>query len=307
MNRTESNPWLHRFAFFTSGMTVLLLAAGALVTGTGSGLAVPDWPLSFGQFFPPMVGGVLFEHGHRMVAGTVAILTFLLAGYFWMREPRGWVRGLALCAVGAVLMQATLGGITVLFKLPKMVSVSHACLAQLFFSITTVLVMVTSPAWKKTPQPLAAEEGVLVPLPALCVLVNVAFFLQLLMGAVMRHSHAGLAIPDFPLSFGKLVPPEFPFPVAIHFAHRMGAFTLIGLVTWLTVRVYTRQPSQLGLIATVGALSALVASQLLIGAFVIWTRRPIPLTTFHLVVGAMCLATSFLLTAQVLRLKRVTA
>jgi len=108
--------WLHRFAIFLCFMTFLLLCAGALVTGTGSGLAVPDWPLSFGKFFPEMVGGVLFEHGHRMVAGTVGIVTFIFTLTLWVKEKRSWVRTLGFLAFGTVILQALLGGITVLLN-----------------------------------------------------------------------------------------------------------------------------------------------------------------------------------------------
>jgi len=295
-------PWLHRFAFFLSCLTVLLLAAGALVTGTGSGLAVPDWPLSFGQFFPPMFGGVLFEHGHRIIAGTVGIFTVCLAFVFWLSEPRPGVRALAIAAVGIVFCQAALGGLTVIFRLPTVVSVSHACLAQIFFSITVVLALVTSSTWKKPTVLLATEENALLPLPALCVLVNIVFFLQLIAGALMRHTHSGLAIPDFPLAFGHLVPRVFTLPIAIHFAHRLGAILVVTLVTWLTIRIYTRQSHQLDLVANAGALVGLVLFQLMLGAFIIWLRRPIPITTIHLIVGALSLASSVALTAQVFRL-----
>src|SRR5689334_3378153 len=105
------NLWVHRFAVFTCFMTFLLLCAGALVTGTGSGLAVPDWPLSFGQYMPLMVGGVFFEHGHRMIAGTVGILTVMLSIALWFSEPRLWVRVLSIFAVLAVVTQALLGGL----------------------------------------------------------------------------------------------------------------------------------------------------------------------------------------------------
>ena len=123
--------WVHRFAVLTAGATLVLIFVGALVTSTGSGLAVPDWPLSFGQVFPPMVGGVLFEHEHRLVAALVGLLTVALMVLLTQWESRIWVRWLARGAVLAVLLQGTLGGMTVLLRLPLVVSVTHACLCRL--------------------------------------------------------------------------------------------------------------------------------------------------------------------------------
>src|SRR6185295_13406428 len=141
------DPWRHRYAVVCACATALLLVAGGLVTSTGSGLAVPDWPLSFGMVFPPMVGGILFEHGHRMVAGTVAILMLVLAVWLGLREPRRWVRVLGYAAMGTIVAQAVLGGVTVLLLLPPAVSASHACLAQTFFCLTVTIALVTSPRW----------------------------------------------------------------------------------------------------------------------------------------------------------------
>src|SRR5213594_4862908 len=131
---------LHYYATFVAFATFLLIIAGALVTSNDAGLSVPDWPTSFGSFrMPRMVGGVKYEHGHRMIAGTVGLLNVLLAVWLWKTDERKWVRRLGGIAVLAVVAQAVLGGITVLFYLPAPVSVGHACLAQLFFSITVSL------------------------------------------------------------------------------------------------------------------------------------------------------------------------
>src|SRR5215467_8308317 len=143
--------WVHRFAVLTAGATLVLIFIGALVTSTGSGLAVPDWPLSFGQVFPPMVGGVLFEHGHRLVAAFVGVLTVTLMVLLTQWEPRAWVRWLACGAVLAVLLQVTLGGMTVLWRLPLAVSVTHACLAQAFLCLVVALAVCTAPGWLARP------------------------------------------------------------------------------------------------------------------------------------------------------------
>src|SRR6059036_568371 len=124
---------IHRLAVVTAATTGVLLFVGGLVTSTGSGLAVPDWPLSFGQVFPPMVGGVLFEHGHRLAASAVGCLTLALALCTVLADTRPGVRALGLLALFAVILQGILGGVTVLYRLPVAVSVTHACLAQIFF------------------------------------------------------------------------------------------------------------------------------------------------------------------------------
>ncbi len=303
--------WVNRFAITVVLATVFLLAAGALVTSTGSGLAVPDWPLSFGQFFPEMTGGVFYEHGHRMVAGAVALLTFGLCWAIQTNEPRRGVKRLSIASVAVVITQALLGGLTVLLKLPAAVSISHACLAQIFFSISVLMALTTTRFWAKQPEPWAKTDGV--SLTTLCAGLNALFFLQLILGATMRHHRAGLAIPDFPLVFGGLIPPVFTFPVAVHYAHRIGAIVVTLGSIFVVMRIFKHQVQQLTLITVGGALLTLLSIQVMLGSFIIWLKRPIPLTTAHLVVGALCLATSVILTALVWRsehheeMKRVMA
>src|SRR5437667_2183294 len=122
----------HRLCLALSACTLFLIFVGGLVTSTGSGLSVPDWPLSYGRLMPPMVGGIFYEHGHRMVASAVGLLTVVLAVWLSRREPRAWVRRLGYAALAAVVAQGVLGGLTVIFLLPTAVSVAHACLAQTF-------------------------------------------------------------------------------------------------------------------------------------------------------------------------------
>src|SRR3954447_1027411 len=144
--------WLHRYATLVAASTVILIAAGGMVTGTGSGLSVPDWPNTYGGFmfsFPmdKWVGGIFYEHSHRLIASTVGFLTVVLAIWTWRVEPRAWVRWLGVSALGAVIVQGLLGGLTVLLLLPAPVSIGHAGLAQLFFCITITLATATSPWW----------------------------------------------------------------------------------------------------------------------------------------------------------------
>src|SRR6202030_4706758 len=140
---------LHRFAVFTASATLVLIVAGALVTSNDAGLSVPDWPTTFGSFYkmPAMVGGVKYEHGHRVVAEFVGLLTIILAVWTWRVEKRRWLRFLALAAVGTVVTQGILGGITVLFYLPPAVSSAHAALAQTFFCIAVAMALFTGRNW----------------------------------------------------------------------------------------------------------------------------------------------------------------
>jgi heme a synthase len=284
---------LHRFALLTAGATFVLLFLGGLVTSTGSGLAVPDWPLSFGQVFPEMTGGVLFEHGHRLAASAVGCLTLALALWVVSAESRSGVRALGLLALFAVVLQGILGGVTVLYKLPLAVSVTHACLAQVFFCLTVVLALVTSRSWTEAAAVPAsgAQPGV-----ALAATVTTAVvFGQLVLGALMRHMHAGLAIPDFPLAFGRLVPPLATPYITVHFAHRVGALGVLLAVGWTAVRVL-RDHRDAPLLRRPALLAVgLVALQVTLGAITIWSRRAVLPTTAHLVVGASLLATCLVL------------
>ena len=288
--------WTHRLALFLCAATLVLLAAGALVTGTGSSLAVPDWPLAYGQVFPPMVGGILFEHGHRMIAATVGFLTVCLAIWMAVVEPRRWVRWLGFAAIGAVVLQGVLGGITVLFLLPKPVSISHALLAQIFFSTSVIIAQVTSPAWPKWVQDVGSARGSSMRWLALVTLIAVEC--ELLLGAVVRHFNAGLIIPDFPLALGQVIPPLDSFPVAVHFAHRVWAVVTFILILATAWSVFRRHPRDLALKQRAIALVILVIFQVTLGAFVIWTQRNLAVTTLHVVNGGLVLAATVLVTLR---------
>lgn len=292
--------WVHRFAVFTACATLGLIFVGGLVTSTGSGLAVPDWPLSFGQVFPPMVGGVLYEHGHRLVAAFVGILTVTLAVLLSNWEPHAWVRRLGWCALAAVLIQGSLGGLTVLLRLPTSVSVTHACLAQVFFCLTVTIAVCTSPRWLASRQ-VAVETGV----PSLRALTWVTVglvFVQLILGAFMRHTGAGPAIPDFPLSHGRVIPPFDSQGVVIHFLHRAGAFVVAIAISWTVARVLSAFRSEDQLRRSALALFALLMLQLTLGALTIWTQRAVTPMTAHVAVGAAVLATSVTLALRTTRL-----
>jgi len=291
--------WRHRYSLTLAFATVALLAAGGLVTSTGSGLAVPDWPLSFGQVFPPMVGGVLYEHGHRLVAAAVGLLTFVGLVWHARSERRRWVRGLAFAAFGAVLVQGLLGGLTVLLRLPAAVSVAHACLAQAFFCLVVVLAQVTSRGHLSgRPGPVGRDGWP--SLPLLAGLATTLVYLQLVLGAVMRHTGAGLAIPDVPLAFGRLLPPILSTEIGVHFAHRVGAIVIAVVVSCLAVRA-SRHPERPDLVRPARLAAALVVLQIVLGGASVVTRLAVLPATAHLVCGALLLATLLVLTLRAAR------
>jgi cytochrome c oxidase assembly protein subunit 15 len=263
------------------------------VTSTGSGLAVPDWPLSFGQWMPPMEGGVLYEHGHRVAASLVGLLIAIQAVWLWRREPRGWVRGLGWLALVGVVLQGALGGMTVLLRLPDAISVSHAALAEIVFGLTVAIATVLSRTWRS-----AEERGVDSGEPALrtlTVATAAILFLQILLGAVVRHTGAGLAIPTFPLAYGRLLPPLENLPVALHFAHRVGALVVAGAVAWTAVRAWRRHRDDPWLRRPALALAGLVVLQVALGGWVVLSAKTAWVATAHLGVGAFMWGTALLL------------
>jgi len=291
------DPWRHRFAVATVAATLALIFIGGLVTSTGSGLAVPDWPLSYGMLMPPMVGGVFYEHGHRMAATAVGFLTLVLAVWTARAERRPGIRRLAWAALAAVITQGLLGGLTVLYLLPTPVSVAHACLAQLFFCTVIAIATATSREW------IAAEttednSGV----RAAAAAATAAVFVQLVMGAVMRHIGAGLAIPDFPTSFGRWVPPLDRVPVSVHFAHRVGALVVLALVVRLVVAARLAEDRRFRRPAAL--LLGLVLVQVALGAATVLTGKAVTPTTTHVAIGAAVLGSCWWLALRSLRLLR---
>ena len=294
----ESRPpslWRHRFAVLVLLSTLLLIFVGGLVTSKGAGLSVPDWPLSYGMLMPPMVGNVFYEHGHRMVAATVGLLTLCLALWTWRAEPRRGVRWLAWAALLAVVLQGLLGGLTVLFLLPTPVSVAHACLAQTFLCLVVALTYATSREWRDAPERSVDTGGV----RALSLFATGLVFGQLLVGAVVRHTGSGLAIPDFPLALGRLIPPFDSVGVAIHFLHR-----LVALGVLVTVGLLVRASRRSGLTALsrpAWALLLLVVVQIALGAATVLTAKGPVVTTFHVVTGAAVLALTWFLALRARR------
>jgi cytochrome c oxidase assembly protein subunit 15 len=273
-----------------AGATFLLLIAGALVTSNDAGLSVPDWPTSFGSLYklPRMVGGVKFEHGHRMVAELVGLLTIILTMWTWRSDRRGWVRKLGVAALATVIAQGILGGITVLFYLPPTVSTAHATLAQTFFCIVVVLALVTGRGWTEAPRQELPESHHL-QLTTLTTLAAASVYVQLILGAGFRHS--GI----------KLLP------------HLISAVVVTTLVLWTITRVLTNYGSVPALRRPAVLLMALLVTQLGLGFAAYLTRvqwgqnavqpeLPMVLSTVaHVAVGALVLASAVVLAMQTWR------
>ena len=293
--------WLHRYARLLVAATLLLVAAGGMVTSTGSGLSVPDWPTTYGEnmfTFPlsKMVGGIFYEHGHRLIASAVGMLTIGLVVFLWRVEPRAWVRKLGWIALGAVILQGLLGGLTVIFLLPDAISISHAGLAQIFFCLTVTIALVTSRGWLESP---AVPDDV--SLRQRLIVMTSLIYVQILVGATMRHMGAGLAIPDFPLAFGRVLPPVWTVPIAVHFAHRVGALLVTILVLVTVTHIWSRHGGRRDLVRPSWLLVLAVATQVALGATVVLSGKHEIVNTLHVAVGSVVLATALVLTLRASR------
>lgn len=281
---------LHRFAIFTSCITLILIVAGALVTSNDAGLSVPDWPTSFGSLYkmPHMVGGVVYEHGHRMVAEFVGLLTIILAVWTWRAEKRRWLRWLAVAALGTVIVQGILGGITVLFYLPPVVSSAHAAVAQTFFCIAVAIAVFTGRRWIEE-QPRVEVDQRRPSLFTLTLLSIFVLYTQLILGAMFRHK--GLSW----------------WPHVVH------AGVVAIVLSWTAIRAISVYPNIEAVRRPAIMMLSLMVAQLCLGflAFitrVMWGRdaaQPeLPMiisTVVHVAVGALLLATTVILAIQVWR------
>ncbi len=309
----------HRYAQLVTFFTVLLIAAGGMVTSTASGLSVPDWPTTYGwnMFTFPLskwVGGIRYEHSHRLIASTVGFLTIILAIWTWRVEPRRWVRTVGFLCLGAVILQGLLGGLTVLLLLPAPVSIAHAGLAQIFFCLTLTLTVATSPGWRRAYSRLATRDSELGTqdsglatrdsgLRRVAAITTATVYTQILLGATMRHNEAGMAIPTFPLAFGYLVPPVWTPQIAIHYAHRVGAIVVTLAILTTVGHVVYHHRDRRELVRPAVLLFAFLCSQVTLGAFVVLSALNPVINTAHVVNGALVLGTSLVLT---LRSYRVT-
>ena len=285
------NKGLNRYAILVACATFFLIIAGALVTSNDAGLATPDWPTSNGYLFPKMVGNLFWEHGHRMVATTVGLLTIGLGVYVRLKEKRFWIWKLSFFALLMVIAQGLLGALTVKMMLPLAVSAAHATLAQLFFCTTIGIAVFTSPSWINA-RALPEEKGIL-PLRYLCTAALATIFLQLILGATLRHS----------------APWDHHLPVELVLAHIGGAFAVTLALGGAAVTVLRRHKGETFLTRPATIALVLLVVQLFLGIAAYLTRlgspnEPQPLnpmisiTVAHVACGALIFATTIILTLR---------
>lgn len=288
---------LHCFTLFVTGATFVLIVAGALVTSHDAGLAAPDWPLSFGQVFPRMVGNLFWEHGHRLIATTVGLLIIALNLYLYKSEPRRWVRRLGFAALILVIAQGLLGGLTVKLLLPLWVSTAHATLAQIFFCTMVSLSVFTSPGWSR--RRAQVEETGKFSLRHLCAIAGVMILAQLVLGATLRHSATW----------------DEHLPTSLVLAHVMGALVVTAILVTIFLVLFRRHADQAYLRRPANVAMLLLGLQLCLGVAAYITRLwspddPQPLnpmvaiTVAHVACGALVFATTIVLTLRTFQILR---
>lgn len=325
--RPAYQPWLHGYACVLVGATLLLICAGGQVKSHEAGLSVPDWPTTFGQnmfTYPPSkwTGGVLWEHSHRLIAASVGFLTIGLALWLWIGERRRWLCWLGTAAFGAVILQGVLGGLTVIYRLPAPISVAHGMLAQSFFCILISIAVFTSRFWLSpiAAAPMMTDGRDVRRLAVACIGI---VFVQLLFGAMMRHTEAGLAVPDFPRAYEQWWPTldaasveqynalrrsEYGLPpvtreqIVFHLLHRIGAIAVcltVVTASAVTLSRFGREPK----LATPAIwLLTLTVIQAMLGAAVVWSVRSPILATLHVACGAAVLGECVVLALRARRL-----
>lgn len=286
---TTHNPGIHRFANFVVVWTVLLFVAGALVTSNNAALSVPDWPKSFGTWFPSLrqlAGGAFFEHSHRVIAGGLGVFTLALAILIWIKDNRRWLRWFGVIAVLGVVVQAVLGGEVVRQLLQYWLPVIHACFAQIVFAAVLGIAVFTS-RWWVSERPQLLDTGV-PSIRSLAILNAAVIFLQVVLGAGFRHSE----IPVWP--------------------HMAGALAVLGTVLWTAVALRKRFGASSELSRVRVMLHAIFGVQFLLGFGAYWSRlesqkvgptsATVLLTVTHTVVGALLFALSILIVLLCFRL-----
>ena len=383
---STKNRWLHRFACGLAVATLILVALGGVVTTKGVGMAVPDWPTTYGHhmfFFPfsHWYAGIFDEHSHRVWASIVGILAAVFAIWAWARDSAGrarWfgvmamVAGLALVGVrkptmfvivaglcvaaiawavpralrdsnrlrwlgaimfAAVIIQGVLGGLRVVLDghgWGTEFGIFHGVLAHLFFLLVCSLALITSEKWSRMARSeLSSQIGVR--LRNVLLAGTVLVFIQLLLGATMRHQHQGLAVPDFPLAYGKVWPaidvasvadynahrmeaagehPITSFHIVIHMLHRLNGFAALFFILGTAVAVWRKTKAGSALRKLAGAWSIAVCLQAVLGILTIWSQRKVDVTTAHVALGAVTFMLGWfliLVTGRVTEPRRIRA
>jgi heme a synthase len=288
---TPYNPAHHRFAVFIACATFVLIIAGALVTSNDAGLSVPDWPTSYGSYYklPPWTGGIVYEHSHRMIAEVTGALTITITVWTFLADRRRWMKALAIGALGTIIVQGILGGMTVLHFLPPLISSAHAAVGQTFFCIACAIALFTGRNWVQEVSPGSANETRGPQLLTLAALSLFAIYLQLYFGAMFRHHGMGW-LP-----------------------HVVNAPLVALLLTWTSVRAISQYPKIAAIRRPAVTILFLVVVQLCLGFLAFLTRvewgkdaaQPemamVASTVAHVAVGALLLASTAIFTIQVWR------
>jgi heme a synthase len=378
MSYPSSHVWRHRFALLTALATLGLVGIGGLVTSHGVGMAVPDWPTSYGynMFALPVstwfTGGIFHEHKHRLWASMVGVLVValtrwlggsesrrpllfiagaeiligvgllqiggdwrgeghfltgiggvvLLAGVVWVKNPRasGRLPALGWAAFWLVQLQGLLGGLRVVWdaqivadvRLGTAFGIVHGCLGQVFLVLLAVIALQTSRWWaERVTAPPRGETSGLAPARYYFLLTTLLILAQLLIGATMRHQHAGLAISDFPLAHGKIWPdmsaeavarynlhrveitamhPITSVQIGLQMVHRIVAVVIVVAVIFCYARTRAGTPLRRWAALWLG----LILVQVALGAWTIWSNKAADIATAHVVVGALSLVTGAL-------------
>jgi cytochrome c oxidase assembly protein subunit 15 len=305
--------WLNRFAWLLCIATLFLICSGGMVTSKGVGLAVPDWPTTFGynMFLFPVskwIGGIFFEHTHRLIASIVGFMTIILAIWMWLVEDRGWVRRLAYLALFLVILQGILGGLRVTM-LKDEIGIFHACLAQAFLGLLVVIAVVTTNCWRT----LADEHVDLArfkTIRSLAIFATIAIYVQLALGATMRHQHRDLAILDFPTAYHQWIPDTSAnalaninvwrdaramsdvtaFQIWLQMTHRFIAVMIAISIILLCLRIW-KDAREISVLRRLSILwVALIFCQITLGAWTIWSNKAADVATAHVAMGALMLS-----------------
>src|SRR5882762_9450877 len=311
--RRNYNKWLNRFAWLTCVATLLLICSGGMVTSKNVGLAVPDWPTTFGynMFLFPVsqwVGGIFFEHTHRLIASTVGLLTIVLAIWIWRVDRRRWLRNLGWFALGAVILQGVLGGLRVTM-LKNEIGIFHACLAQAFLGLLVVIAVVTTNFWRSLANVLADPKK-FGTIKMIALVTTSAIYVQLALGATMRHQHRDLAILDFPTANGAWIPDTSAtalakinawrdgqglsavtaFQIWLQIVHRFLALVIATAIIAFCLRVLREAPGFIALKRLSIFWVAGLACQIALGAWTIWSNKAADIATAHVALGAVMLS-----------------
>ena len=321
--KPSSDIWLRRFSKLTVFSTLFLIFAGALVKSHEVGLSVPDWPTTYGKqmfAFPlsDMVGGIFYEHGHRIIATIVGFFTMIQAIWLGFSHHPDWLKKLGFSALAMVVIQGLFGGITVLFFLPPLVSIIHGILAQTFFIMTIIIAYSMSQERENR-----VDNGMVQAIRKGALLMGGLVYIQLILGALMRHTGSGLAIPDFPTMGGMWIPTFSSEMMAninyilfdldldsvskgqviIHFIHRLGAVIVTGTIGYFYAKygetVKANQRSKAVFISII----VIVIIQFSLGVFTVLSARSPYIASFHVVTGAALLGLCTLLLLKVNSLK----